>query len=126
MIGLAFWLPGLMTPIIVWQAHPDGLTNNIGKYVAMALYGSIAGGMLGAFVFGPAAYLIGTVFLAPMRHLERSMSPTAIVGTTFVGRIANATVAVFGLLAAGTTLLSAFYNVGKLIHAGIIRLLALV
>jgi hypothetical protein len=115
-------------PIAVWLAHPRGSAGGIDGYVTMALFGCVAGGILGATLFGPAAYLAGVLVLGPIRYLERSMFPTAVVVTASGGRlqgIANATVAAFALLAAGIAFLSALYDVGRLAIAAAMQLSAL-
>jgi hypothetical protein len=128
MVGLAFWLPGLMMPIISWAAYPRDIVGNIGLYVAMSIFACVVGGALGAFLVGPAAYLVGVIFLAPMRFLERRVFHAALPGVPSGGRwsrIANTAVAVPALLAAAITVMSALFYAGMLIHGGAIRLLDL-
>lgn len=112
MVGLAFWIPGLMLPI---ASHSSSWSGTAFGHIFMALVGSVAGGFLGAALFGHLAYLFGTLVLAPLRHLERSKFPTSSAGfgrTGLLPRVVNTIVAMIALLSAGIALLSTLVELG--------------
>lgn len=127
-VGLSFWIPGLMLPVIVWSEYPRDLAGNIGRYAAMSVFGCAVGGAIAAFMAGPVTYLVGTLVLAPLRLLERSLFPTTIAGTTSSPRwsgIANTLVAIPVVLAAAIASISTIYYAGIIFYAGAIRLMTL-
>lgn len=128
MVGLTFWIPGLLLPIIVWSEYPSEITSNIGRYALMSIFGCAFGGVIAAFMAGPVAYLVGAIVLAPLRLFERLLSPTMTVGTTSTTRwtaISNTLVAIPAVLAAAIASISTIYYAGILLYAGAIRLPAL-
>ncbi len=40
MVGLTFWIPGLLLPVIVWSEYPRDIAGNIGSYAAMSILGA--------------------------------------------------------------------------------------
>ncbi len=125
-VGLSFWLPGLMLPAIVWAEYPRDLGGNIGHYAAMSIFGCVAGGAIAAFMAGPVTYLVGTLVLAPLRLLERSLFPAVVAGTTSNARwtkIVNTLVAIPVVLAAAIASISTIYLAGIIFYAGVISLL---
>lgn len=125
-VGLSFWLPGLMLPAIVWSEYPRDIVGNISQYALMSMFGCVVGGAIAAFMAGPVAYLVGTLVLAPLRLLERSLYPATIAGTTSSSRwsaIANTLVAIPIVLAAAIASTSTIYLAGLIFYAGVISLL---
>lgn len=126
MVGLTFWIPGLLLPVIVWSEYPRDIAGNIGSYAAMSIFGGAVGGAIAAFMAGPVTYLVGTVVLAPLRLFERLRSPTMTAGTASTTRwtkISNALVAIPAVLAAAIASISTIYYAGILLYAGAIRTL---
>ena len=125
-VGLSFWLPGLMLPAIVWAEYPRDIAGNIGQYAAMSIFGCAAGGVIAAFMAGPVTYLVGIFVLAPLRLLERSLFPAVVAGTTSNARwteIANTLVAIPVVLAAAIAAISTIYHAGIIFYAGVISFL---
>lgn len=120
-VGLSFWIPGLMLPVVVWSEYPRDGAGDIGRYAAMSVLGCVVGGAIAAFMAGPVAYLVGALVLAPLRLLERSLCPATIAGTTSSSRrtaIANILVAIPIVLAAAIASISTIYYAGMILYAG--------
>jgi len=125
-VGLSFWLPGLMLPAIVWAEYPRDIVGNIGQYALMSIFGCVAGGVIAAFMAGPVTYLVGILVLGPLRRLERSLLPVVVAGTPSNARwtkIANTLVAIAAVLAAMIASTSTIYFAGLIFYAGVISLL---